>query len=115
ETGSLGDEDRDREPGGAANAVLEPDRADAGMLDRELLRRFESRTRRRRLPSRNECVTADLAGGVGHRSEPERRLERLQERVVARVRRQVRQASREWARDGISRCVEAGEIGAVVP
>ena len=39
--GPLGDVDGDREPGGAAEAVLEPDRADARVLDREPLGGFE--------------------------------------------------------------------------
>jgi hypothetical protein len=45
-TRPLGDVDGDRESGGAANAVLEPHGARCGVLDGELLRRFDRGARR---------------------------------------------------------------------
>ena len=124
--GPLGDKDGDREPGGAANAVLEPHRADVGVLDGELLRRFEGRMRRRRLrkvvvaelrrtrSGREQCIAGDLAGGVGCRTDSKRRLEHVAQCVVTDAGRELGQPPHECARDGVSRCVEPREIGKLV-
>ena len=100
ETRPLGDVDGDGESDGAADAVLEPHRPHAGVLDREALRGFERGTGRRRLgdvavvevgrvaSGRQQCVAGCLAGGVGDCADPKRRLERLRDHAGGGIGRQ---------------------------
>ena len=57
-----------------------------------------------------QCVAGDLAGGVGHRSDPERRFERLRDRAGGGVCRQLGKPSHECECDSVPRCVEPCEI-----
>src|SRR5438128_12068136 len=93
------------------------------MLDRELLRRLERSTRRRRLrevavvelrcvgSGRTQCVACDLTGGIGCGPNPEWRLEGLGDSAGGGVGRQLGQPSHEGVCDGVSRLIEACGIG----
>jgi hypothetical protein len=62
-------------------------------------------------PGCQQRVAGDLAGGVGHRSDTKRRLERLGDPPGRRVCRQFRQPPRKRPRNGGPGSVQACDIG----
>jgi hypothetical protein len=123
---SLSDVDGERQPGGSPDAVLQPHRADADVLDRDLLRRFECATRRRRLSEvegielgrggsrREQRIAADLPRGVGCRPDSGGRVERFRHRSGGSLDRQLGETSYERLRNGVSRCFQPCEVGLAV-
>jgi hypothetical protein len=61
--------------------------------------------------ARAQRIARDLAGRVGRRPDPKRRLQRCGQGASGGVGRHLRQPSHQCARDGVTRRVEPCEIG----
>ena len=119
----LGDVDGDREPDGTAEAVSEPHRSDARVLDRQSLGGFECGNGPRRLghievvelgdtgSARQQSVSRSLARRVGHRANSERSVERPRYLASRGIGWQLRQSPHECACNVIACRFEPLEIG----